>query len=195
MNSRDLILNSVRKNQPTSAVNLPEIPNFSTQSEPLISEFKTQLARMGGQAFEVENIEEIKAKITELYPDVKIICSTIPEIPGNKPIKPDTNPRELADIDLAIIRGQFGVAENGAIWLTHEDLVVNALGFLSQHLIILLDSKQLVRDMHQAYQRIELTQTSYGVFMAGPSATGDVEAIIIRGAQGVRSLTVFLLEN
>ncbi len=195
MNSRDLILNSVRKNQPTSAVDLPEIPNFSTQSEPLIYEFKTQLVRMGGQAFEVKNIEETKAKITQLYPDVKIICSTIPEIPGNKPIKPDTNPRELADIDLAIIRGQFGVAENGAIWLTHEDLVVNALGFLPQHLILLLDSKQLVRDLHQAYQRIELTQTSYGVFMAGPSATGDVEAIIIQGAQGVRSLTVFLLEN
>jgi len=193
MNSRDLILNSVRKNQPNSEVKLPEIPIFNNNSEPLISEFQTQLARMGGQAFKVENIEEIKAKITELYPDAKMICSTLPEITGNKPIKPDTNPQELADVDLAIIRGQFGVAENGAIWLTHEDLVVNALGFLSQHLIILLDSKQLVRDMHQAYQRIELTQTSYGVFMAGPSATGDVEAVIIRGAQGVRSLTVFLL--
>ncbi|MEA5541018.1 LUD domain-containing protein [Limnoraphis robusta Tam1] len=193
MNSRDLILSSIRKNQPNSEVNLPEIPIFNNNSEPLISEFQTQLARMGGQAFEVENIEEIKAKITELYPDAKMICSTLPEITGNKPIQPNTNPHELADVDLAIIRGQFGVAENGAIWLTHEDLVVNALGFLSQHLIILLDSKQLVRDMHQAYQRIELTQTSYGVFMAGPSATGDVEAVIIRGAQGVRSLTVFLL--
>ncbi|MFZ1025031.1 MAG: LUD domain-containing protein [Limnoraphis robusta] len=195
MNSRDLILSSIRKNQPNSEVKLTEITIFNNNSEPLISEFQTQLARMGGQAFEVENIEDIKAKITELYPDAKMICSTLPEITGNKPIKPDTNPHELADVDLAIIRGQFGVAENGAIWLTHEDLVVNALGFLSQHLIILLDSKQLVRDMHQAYQRIELTQTSYGVFMAGPSATGDVEAVIIRGAQGVRSLTVFLLSN
>jgi L-lactate dehydrogenase complex protein LldG len=193
MNSRDLILSSIRKNQPNSEVELPEIPSFNNNSEPLIYEFQTQLSRMGGQAFKVENIEEIKAKITELYPDAKMICSTLPEITANKPIKPDTNPHELADVDLAIIRGQFGVAENGAIWLTHEDLVVNALGFLSQHLIILLDSKQLVRDMHQAYQRIELTQTSYGVFMAGPSATGDVEAVIIRGAQGVRSLTVFLL--
>ncbi len=150
---------------------------------------------MGGQSFEFSNIEEIKAKITELYPDAKIICSTLPEITGNKPIYSNTSPHELADVDVAIIRGKFGVAENGAVWLTHEDLVVNALGFLSQHLIILLDSKQLVSNLHQAYQRIELTQTSYGVFMAGPSATGDVEAVIIRGAQGVRSLTVFLLED
>lgn len=193
INSRDFILSSVRKNQPNSDVKLPEIPVFNTNSEPLIKNLKTQLERMGGQSFELSNIEEIKAKIIELYPDAKIICSTLPEITGNKPIYSDTPPHELADVDVAIIRGKFGVAENGAIWLTHEDLVVNALGFLSQHLIILLDSKQLVRDMHQAYQQIELTQTSYGVFMAGPSATGDVEAVIIRGAQGVRSLTVFLL--
>jgi L-lactate dehydrogenase complex protein LldG len=193
MNSRDFILNSIRKNQPNSDIKLPENPNFNNNSEPLIKNFKTQLERMGGQAFEVSNIEEIKTQITRLYPDAKIICSTVPEITGNKPVHPETPPHEFADVDVAIIRGKFGVAENGAVWLTHEDLVVNALGFLSQHLIILLDSKQLVRDMHQAYQRIELTQTSYGVFMAGPSATGDVEAVIIRGAQGVRSLTVFLL--
>lgn len=195
MKSRDFILNSVRKNQPNSDVKLPEIPVFNNNSEPLIEKFKTQLERMGGQAFELLNIEEIKVKTTQLYSEAKIICSTLPEIAGNKPIHPKTPPHEFADVDVAIVRGKFGVAENGAVWLTHEDLVVNALGFLSQHLVILLDSKQLVRDMHQAYQRIELTQTSYGVFMAGPSATGDVEAVIIRGAQGVRSLTVFLLKN
>ena len=193
MNSRDIILNSVRKNQPTPPVPLPEIPNFNADSEPPISQFQTRLEGMGGRSFELSNIDEIKAKIAELYPGAKILCSTVAEIPGNKPVKPEMSPREFADVDVAIVRGKFGVAENGAVWLTREDLVVNALGFLSQHLVILLDSKQLVWDMHQAYQRIELTQTSYGVFMAGPSATGDVEAVIIRGAQGVRSLTVFLM--
>jgi len=29
--------------------------------------------------------------------------------------------------------------------------------------------------------------------MAGPSATGDIEGVIIHGAQGARSLTVLLL--
>ena len=33
----------------------------------------------------------------------------------------------------------------------------------------------------------------YGVFLAGPSATGDIEGVIIHGAQGARSLTVLLL--
>jgi L-lactate dehydrogenase complex protein LldG len=31
------------------------------------------------------------------------------------------------------------------------------------------------------------------IFLAGPSATGDIEGVIIHGAQGARSLTVLLL--
>jgi L-lactate dehydrogenase complex protein LldG len=38
-----------------------------------------------------------------------------------------------------------------------------------------------------------LTGSPYGLFLAGPSATGDIEGVIIHGAQGARSLTVLLL--
>ena len=44
--------------------------------------------------------------------------------------------------------------------------------------------------MHDAYGRIDLAASPYGVFMAGPSATGDIEGVIIHGAQGAQSLTV-----
>ena len=47
--------------------------------------------------------------------------------------------------------------------------------------------------MHDAYGRIERAASPHGVFMAGPSATGDIEGVIIHGAQGARSLTVLLL--
>jgi L-lactate dehydrogenase complex protein LldG len=47
--------------------------------------------------------------------------------------------------------------------------------------------------MHDAYGQIDLTASPYGLFMAGPSATGDIEGVIIHGAQGARSLTVLLL--
>lgn len=33
----------------------------------------------------------------------------------------------------------------------------------------------------------------YGVFMTGPSATADIEGVLIHGAQGIRSLTVVLM--
>jgi L-lactate dehydrogenase complex protein LldG len=85
------------------------------------------------------------------------------------------------------------VAEAGAVWLTQNELVVNALGVLSQHLVVLLDPEAIVETMHDAYDRINLTASPYGVFMAGPSATGDIEGVIIHGAQGARSLTVLLM--
>jgi L-lactate dehydrogenase complex protein LldG len=90
-----------------------------------------------------------------------------------------------------VVRSPLGVAE--AIWLTQTDLVVNALGVLSQHLVVLLDPAAVVETMHDAYGRIDLTASPYGVFLAGPSATGDIEGVIIHGAQGARSLTVLLL--
>ena len=71
--------------------------------------------------------------------------------------------------------------------------MVNALGVLSQHLVVLLDPAAVVGTMHDAYARIDLAASPYGVLLAGPSATGDIEGVIIHGAQGARSLTVLFL--
>ena len=70
---------------------------------------------------------------------------------------------------------------------------MNSLGFLSQHLVVFLDPREIVADMHEAYARVRLDQTAYGCFMMGPSATGDIEATMVHGAQGARSLDVFFL--
>ncbi len=88
---------------------------------------------------------------------------------------------------------QFGVAENGALWITQQDLVVDALAVLSQHLIALLHPSEIVPDMHEAYRRVRLSETAFGCFMMGPSATADIEATLVHGAQGARSLNVFFL--
>ena len=90
----------------------------------------------------------------------------------------------MNDVDVGVVRSPLGVAEAGAVWLTQIELVVNALGVLSQHLVVLLDPADIVGSMHDAYVRIDLTASPYGVFLAGPSATGDIEGVIIHGAQG-----------
>jgi L-lactate dehydrogenase complex protein LldG len=124
-----------------------------------------------------------------------VICSAVPEIPGTRRAETIHDPHELADVDVGVVRAQFGVAESGAVWLTEQDLSVNALGFLSQHLVVLLDPDEIAADMHEAYARVRLDQTAYGCFMMGPSATGDIEATLVHGAQGVRSLNVFFLSK
>jgi L-lactate dehydrogenase complex protein LldG len=48
--------------------------------------------------------------------------------------------------------------------------------------------------MHQAYDCIGNQEYGFGIFMAGPSKTADIEQSLVLGAHGARGLTVFLME-
>ena len=102
------------------------------------------------------------------------------------------HPCDLADVDIGVVRAAFAVAETGSVCFTERELGVNALGYLPQHLIVLLDPADIVPNLHHAYARPELRGFNYAVFHSGPSATADIEGVLIHGAQGVRSLTVLI---
>lgn len=191
--SRETILGAIRSNLPKQQVEHPRIPVFQRPDSPLKSEFELRLQEAGGTAHDVGTVAEAEAKLRALHPGAKVVCSAVPDIAGTRRVEKVRDPHELADVDVGIVRAQFGVAESGAVWLTQEDLVVDALAFLSQHLIVLLDPKQIVPDMHEAYRRVRLEETAFGCFMMGPSATADVEATLVHGAQGARSLNLFFL--
>jgi L-lactate dehydrogenase complex protein LldG len=217
MNARDAILSAVRANLPHPAVPLPSIPEAARsavmhglgykehftqlpevrrkhESESTLSHFRRQLEAMGGRSFEVGGDgTAVQAKVAELFPEAKVICSAVSEVPGTRRVEHVSDPHELNDVDVGVVRSLLGVAEAGAVWVTQNELVVNALAVLSQHLVVLLDPAAIVETMHDAYDCIDLIASPYGVFLAGPSATGDIEGVIIHGAQGARSLTVLLL--
>ena len=189
--SREDILAAIRHNVP-EAVEHPVIPVYR-RTGALKTLFQEHLQKAGGAAHDVESAAAAEAMLAQLHPTAKVICSAVPEIRGTRRIETVRDPHELADVDVGAVRAQFGIAESGAVWLTQEDLVVDSLGFLSQHLVVLLDPRQLVADMHEAYRRVRLDLTAYGCFMMGPSATADVEATLVHGAQGARSLNVLFL--
>ena len=72
-------------------------------------------------------------------PALKSCAQSAPEIEGNLDIARISAPQDLADVDFAIVRAAFAVAETGSILLGDKDLRVNAVAYLAQHLIVLLD--------------------------------------------------------
>ena len=90
------------------------------------------------------------------------------------------------------MRGCFGVAENACVWIP-QTMVEKAVCFISENLVILLDKKQIVNNMHEAYKRIEFNDYGYGSFISGPSKTADIAQVLVMGAQAARSATVLLI--
>ena len=191
MTSRDDILASIRTNRPQVDRPLPHVPMFD--SEPpssLLAAFRDSLERMGGLFLDPPPSGDVLAPVRAKIAGAKVICSTVPEIEGNREIARVVVPQELADVDFAIVRALFAVAETGSVLLTDRDLRVNALAYLAQHLIVLLDPVDIVVNLHHAYRRPEFRDGEYAAFHSGPSATADIEGVLIHGAQGVRSLSV-----
>jgi L-lactate dehydrogenase complex protein LldG len=189
VSARDEILARVRRNQPAPAV-LPPIPAFATGGS-LRERFKAGVERMGGRLVEAPARASLEALIRELHPEARVVCSAVAEVKGDRRPDPE-RPAALEDVDVGVVRAVFGVAETGSVWLTAEQFGAPALGFLSQHLVVLLDPARILGNMHDAYRERAQFDAGYGVFMTGPSATADIEGVLIHGAQGIRSLTIVL---
>jgi L-lactate dehydrogenase complex protein LldG len=194
MSSRDDILTSVRANLPRADRPLPAVPMFDgSPPVSLLSVFKESLHWMGGVFLDPPGSGDPLAPVRAKIADAKIVCSTVPEIVGNRDPADVKKPQDLADVDFAIVRASFGVAETGSVLLSDGDLRVNAVAYLAQHLIVLLDPADVVVNLHHAYRRPEFRHRHYASFHTGPSATADIEGVLIHGAQGVRSLSVLPL--
>jgi L-lactate dehydrogenase complex protein LldG len=191
MTSRDDILASIRKNLPRLDRPLPTVPLFDDNPPAsLLLAFKVSLQRMGGVFLDPPASGDLLAPVRAKIADAKIVCSMVPEIAGNRDIAGIRAPEDLADVDFAIVRASFAVAETGSVLLSDADLHVNAVAYLAQHLIVLLDPADIVVNLHHAYRRPEFRDRHYASFHTGPSATADIEGVLIHGAQGVRSLSV-----
>lgn len=191
MSSRDNMLASIRANLPRLDRKLPQVPLFDEAPPPsLLTAFKENLIRMGGIFLDPTTSGDPLAAVRAKIAGAKVVCSTVPEIAGNRDIGKVGATQELADVDFAIVRASFGVAETGSVLLSDANLTINAVAYLAQHLIVLLDPADIVGNLHHAYRRPEFRERYYASFHSGPSATADIEGVLIHGAQGVRSLSV-----
>ena len=163
MSARDQILGKI---QPLEPIKHPGA--FQGASEDF--DFKASLEVVGARVLTPEALEV--------------------EFPGSRRFDKTIDGLSLAEIEVLEIDGEFGVAENGAIWLTEEALPHRVAPFICQHLVI--NVSKIVPNMHAAYEELKKPGSSFGLFLAGPSKTADIEQSLVIGAHGARSLTVVI---
>ena len=177
----------------------PELPTTDDQrlikfDDPL-GRFMETLAFVGGEAHLIEqpaDAEQILSKIPS-FQQAQRIASLVPDaVAGNVDAAQIDDPHALDSLDWTIARGEFLVAENGAIWVDGDSLPHRVMIFIAQYLAIVASRTQIVDHMHAAYRRIGQPKPGFGVFVSGPSKTADIEQSLVLGAHGCRKLQVFL---
>ena len=186
MNSREKILASIKVNKPALVV-MPVVPMF--EGDGSIEKFKLVLEGIGGRAIEVDSQQACQEVIDLHYSDLKNVASKL--VKATVDIDSETSKEVLEQVDLAVLQGVIGVAENGTIWVPEANMINRALPFITQHLVLVLDKQAIVPNMHAAYAQVK-TLGNYGVFIAGPSKTADIEQSLVIGAHGARSMLVIL---
>ena len=193
MSSREKILAAVKSNQP-ALQQLPLLEELKAMEyENNFAQFKTVLTTIGGTLVEIDNTNDITEYVRNNFSNHQNYVTTLPELSEIKMLDEHLDPHFLENIEVAIVNALFGVAENGSVWLTDAEMKIRALPFICQHLAVVLHKKNMVSNMHQAYALIGVNDYDFGVFIAGPSKTADIEQSLVLGAHGPKTMTVFIM--
>jgi len=196
MSTREDILQRLRQNTRETY----DMPDF-TQLKPItfgdpVEEFKKKTTTTAGaRLIEMKAGDNLNDIVRQAYPDARIIASNLPGVEAQ--LNPDSaTVEELERVDVGVIEGCIGVAENACIWVPQQ-MKEKAICFASQQLVIVLQRDAVVHNMHEAYERIAASkdyfqQYPFGTFISGPSKTADIESALVYGAQAARGLTVVL---
>ena len=186
MSSKHTILSALSQ----SALPVQAMPNIevAVRDDDLVGQFSASLKTVAGELHCQGGLIALQTTVDELIKQNMQVISLIDEIKANRDVPATAH--ELADIDYAVIPGELGVAENGAIWV--NQLSHRVTPFICENLILALPKENIVANMHQAVKQVQLNQGELGLFISGPSKTADIEQALVVGAHGACSLHVYL---
>jgi len=194
MTTREKILQATLNNQPP-AIALPDISLFKGEDKDLVQKYMTVFKSIGGNCFLVDDIAGIQSIVTQNYDAAKRIVTTVPELSSQfELISEEADPHSYENIELAIIKAHFSVAENGAVWLTEAVMGQRIIPYICQHLAVIVHADTILPTLHEAYEKIGAGEYGFGAFIGGPSKTADIEQALVLGAHGPLTMTVFILK-
>ncbi|MCK9257440.1 MAG: lactate utilization protein [Sulfurospirillaceae bacterium] len=189
MSSKKIILNSISSLNIVKDPGLPDYKEFTPMSfENLYDSYKSALVSVGGSVEELRDGEDLATLVKRVFPEAKTIASTV-DIYDEATVNLNDvkDPHKFSNVDLTLIQGEFAIAENGAVWVKHENVTLPALYFLATNILIVVPKDEIVATMHEAFKRVSLSEQNFGLFISGPSKTADIEQSLVIGAHGPKS--------
>lgn len=194
MSAKENILNAIAANQP-ELIPLPAIDRASViHYEDLYAQFKTVLEGIGGKVELISDLAVLKEQLAADKSNGSFVVNAIAALGDVDEQVTSLKASELEKLDKAYIEGAVGVAENGAVWIYESQMINRLVPFICQHLVLVIEKKNIVATLHQAYEKIEAAREGFGAFIAGPSKTADIEQSLVIGAHGARSVKIFVVE-
>jgi len=191
MIARETILKAVAMNKP-ELTELPDMDlSLTIQYPGLIEQFTGMVESAGGKAYYENSRQQLLNDLTEVKAEGKFMINLLEDSQAEE--FSNLKASDLEALDTCYLRAELGVAENGAMWISELQMSNRLLPFICQHLVIVLNPMNLVNNMHDAYRQINASANGFGVFIAGPSKTADIEQNLVIGAHGARSLRVYLI--
>ena len=191
MTSKDTILNNLRHNV-RETYDKPDLSFAKLEyTDPVDAFIRTATTAAGALVIEMREGDDINELIRHAYPQAKTISSNVPGINADRNPDDVNTPQELDGTDVSVVTGTVGCAENACIWVP-QTMKQRAVCFICEYLIIILDRKNIVNNMHEAYSRISMPEMGFGAFISGPSKTADIEQALVYGAQSFCGVTIIL---
>lgn len=112
---------------------------------------------------------------------------------GVELVSPNASKHEMAHCHLGITEADFLLPETGTLVLRSSAEKPRAVSLLPRIHLAIVRPEMLRADIHQVFA--EARDSSYLVFISGPSRTADIELTVTLGVHGPKNLYVWILTD
>ena len=201
MSAREDVLGRIRDAiAPATVTSVPVPREYRTRTDDGVDTFVAQLQHYAAEAQRVpaDRLDEAVRTTLRERGIVQVVAPDgVPEqwLDGLRPLRdsPPLDPQVLDGADGVITTCAVAVAQTGTIVLDGTaGMGRRALSLVPDYHLCVVRAEQIVGCLPEAVSRLDPTRPL--TFVSGPSATVDIEMVVIRGVHGPRRLEVIVVE-
>jgi L-lactate dehydrogenase complex protein LldG len=177
-------------------------------SEALLARFRTKVEAGSSSYLEVSDWDGVVAHLAERGQVVAVapsLARSMPALPGwleeaglNVVIPDGDDPAaEVADVPLALVRGELAIAETGSVLVSEHELGDRVVTMLCHRLVQVVHADHIEDRLEAAAAWLAERggQPGFASLMTGPSRTADIERSLTIGVQGPDEVDVIVLTD